>query len=179
MFVFLILGVAGLAALYVVGSQETRLDIARGLASGGRVRVRFTGYWPGAARTEAERRMEGGLNDRKGRPLHTLEQHLSDPSRHPYVSLAGDDAVWPYGQRVTLPGFPSVVARVVDTGSNFRGAGKAVRVLAHEPIDVCVSGPGSLERYIPRTGEITIVPGDNFEGGRAVAMARATPGSAA
>ena len=100
------------------------------------------------------------------------------PLRRPR-SLRPTAAVWPDGQRVILPGMPSVIARVVDTGGHFRGLNKVVRVAGHEPLDVCVDTPQSRERYLPEIGVVEIVPGDNFEGGRAVASGRTAPGSVA
>jgi len=103
--------------------------------------------------SDAQRRIEGGKTDRKDRPLHTYEDHVADPVAHPYVSLAGDYTVWPYGTRLLLDdtlgvpspewtartGETSYVARVVDTGGNFFGPGKVIRVPGYEPIDICVA----------------------------------------
>jgi len=117
--------------------------------------------------------MEGGINDRKGKPIITWEQHVSDPSKYPYVSVAGDFNIWPYGQRIVMPEFPKVVLRVVDTGGHFFGAKKVFRVIGHEPLDVAVADEGSHKRLgIPRTTTISVVPGDNFEAGKAVAYAK-------
>lgn len=122
---------------------------------GGKVRLRLTGYWPFTARQD-ERKMEGGIFDRKmpkgfeDKPdskeyqqhvLHTAEQYLADPIHHPFVSLSGDDAIWPYGQEIDIPWTDGRVlrGRVVDTGSHFRGANKVYRTEGYEPIDVCVN----------------------------------------
>lgn len=130
------------------------------------INVRLTGYWPFTA-TEAERKMEGGLNDRRGNRLHTLEQHLADPVAHPFVSVSGDDAVFPYGQRLVISAWPNATFRVVDTGGHFRGAGKVYRALGREPLDICVD---SSKTVVPKTGTTArIIAGDNFEKGRAVA----------
>ncbi len=140
-----------------------------GYGSGGTVGVRLTGYWPfQAGLSSVERRMEGGVNDRRGRPLHTLEAHLADPSRHPYVSVSGDDALWPYGQRISLSPWPDAVFRVVDTGSHFRGAGKVYRVPGREPLDVCVETSHSM---VTALATATIWPGDNFASGAQVDVA--------
>jgi len=131
----------------------------------GKVKVRATGYWPYTAR-EDEKKMEGGTNDRKGKPIITLEQHLADPARYPYVSVSGDDALWPYGQRISIDAWPRAVFRVVDTGSHFRGAGKVYRVVGYEPLDIAVD---SSSTPVPKLVVATIYPGDNFAGGKAVA----------
>jgi hypothetical protein len=131
----------------------------------GKVKVRATGYWPYTAR-EDERQMEGGTKDRKGKPIITLEQHLADPATYPYVSVSGDDALWPYGQRISIDAWPNAVFRVVDTGSHFRGAGKVYRVAGYEPLDIAVN---SSKTKVPKLVVATIFPGDNFEHGKAVA----------
>lgn len=131
----------------------------------GKVKVRATGYWPYTARDD-EKQMEGGTKDRKGKPIHTLEQHLADPASHPYVSVSGDDALWPYGQRISIDAWPSAVFRVVDTGSHFRGTGKVYRVAGYEPLDIAVN---SSSTPVPKLVVATIYPGDNFASGKAVA----------
>ena len=133
------------------------------LAALPKFKARTTGYWPFTA-TESERKMEGGTNDRKGKPLYTLEQHLA--GKAPYVSVSGDDAVFPYGQRLTLDVWPGAVFRVVDTGGHFRGAGKVYRIAGYEPLDICVD---SDKTVMPKTAVAQIVPGDNFDKGKAVA----------
>lgn len=120
--------------------------------------ITLTAYWPFDVDNEDERRMEGGTNDRKGRPLHTLEDHIEDPAAHPFVSLAADYTLFPYGTRAWIPslGVPSqewqeraraagldgdlscYVGRIVDTGGHFFGAGKKYRNPGAEPIDCCV-----------------------------------------
>lgn len=127
---------------------------------GGRVQIRVTGYWPFSAR-EDEKKLEGGVKDRKGNPLHTVEDFLA--GKAPFVSLSGDDAVWPYGQRLDIPWVDGkkLLGRVVDTGSHFRGTGKLYRVAGYEPIDVCVySSSSSVPK--PPTIEAIIIPGDTL-----------------
>ena len=138
----------------------------------GKVKLRLTGYWPFTARPE-ERQMEGGIFDRampkeyEDKPdspqyqahiLHTAEQHLSDPQKHPFVSLSGDDGIWPYGQEILIPwtNGETIHGRVVDTGSHFRGVGKVYRNPGYEPIDVCVN---SSETKVPPLVEAQIVGG--------------------
>jgi hypothetical protein len=121
--------------------------------------ARLTGYWPFVAKTTTERIMEGGLNDRKGKPLHTLEMHTRDSAAHPYVSVSGDDAIFPYGQRIIIDAWPDLIFRVVDTGSHFRGINKVYRIFGREPLDICVD---SSETTVPKLASVQIVPGDNF-----------------
>jgi hypothetical protein len=133
----------------------------------GKVKIRATGYWPYSAR-EDEKKMEGGTNDRLGHPIITLEQHLSNPTRYPYVSVSGDDAIWPAGQRISIDAWPSAVFRVVDTGSHFRGAGKIIRVTGYEPLDIAVN---SSKTTVPKLVIATIYPGDNFGKGKLASVA--------
>lgn len=138
----------------------------------GKVKLRLTGYWPFTARPD-ERKMEGGIFDRKmpkgyadkpespqyqAHVLHTAEQHLADPIKHPFVSLSGDDAIWPYGQELLIPwtNGQTLRGRVVDTGSHFRGAGKVYRSPGYEPIDVCVD---SAQTKVPQHVVAQIVGG--------------------
>lgn len=133
------------------------------------IALRLTGYWPFAA-TDAERRLEGGVHDRKGRPLHTVEDFLAGRSDH--VSLSGDDAAWPYGQKVIIPWTDgrTIVGRVTDTGGSFRGINKKYRVLGREPIDVCVA---SRSTKVPAEVTARIVRGDHLDkAGAAVAAAK-------
>lgn len=126
------------------------------------ITIRITGYWPfQEGLTAKERKMEGGHNDRIGKPLTTAEQHLSDPVRYPHVSLSGDPNIFPYGQKMLVPwGDRTLVGRVVDTGSHFTGVGKVFRVVGAEPIDVCVD---SSKTVVPkRVVEARVVVGDDL-----------------
>lgn len=131
-------------------------------------KAHLTGYWPFVAGlSAAERKMEGGTKDRRGNPLYTLEDFQA--GKAPYVSVAGDYEVFPYGQRVGISAWPSVTFRVVDTGGHFHGVNKVYRVVGEEPLDVCVA---SASTAVPKKNvTATIYPGDNFEEGRAVATA--------
>lgn len=132
--------------------------------------ARLTTYYPLAARTEAERKMEGGMNDRRGKPLHFLEDHLADPERYPYVSVSGDDAAWPYGQRIAIDAWPWAVFRVVDTGRNFRGSTKVYRATGREPLDVAVRDKGTK---VPTEAIVTIFPGSHLDkAGKVIAAER-------
>lgn len=164
------LGAAALAYFAFRKSAKVEEDVKEKLSTGGRFNARLTAYWPfKAGLSEAQRKMEGGVKDRKGKPLITLEMHRSDPSKYPYVSVAGDDAIWPYGQRIAIDAFPGVVFRVVDTGGHFRGTNKLYRVAGHEPLDICVDSPKSMKS---QTTTATIFPGDNFAKGAAVAAGK-------
>lgn len=127
------------------------------MGSGVTVPVRVTGYWPFTARPD-EVKMEGGVKDRKGNPLHTLEDFQA--GKAPFVSVSGDYTIFPYGQRITLAEWPGVVFRIVDTGSHFHGSNKIYRIVGREPLDVCVLS--SSTKVIPQT-DATIFPGDDFE----------------
>lgn len=149
--------------------EQTKTDVEEKILTGGVFRARLTGYWPyQKGLSDTARKMEGGTNDRKGKPLITLEQHLKDPVRYPYVSVAGDTDVWPYGQRIELDAWPGVVFRVVDTGGHFRGAGKVYRMVGYEPLDICVE---SSKTEKPNTATARIIRGDNFAKGVEVATA--------
>jgi hypothetical protein len=162
-------------------SSNTAQATADAVAKGGSFKVRATGYWPFTARSD-ERRMEGGVFDRmmppgyKNKPdsqqykdhlLHTLEDHLA--GKAPFVSVSGDPAIFPYGQRLTIDAWPNAVFRVVDTGSHFMGATKIYRVMGTEPLDICVQSSSTV---VPKLVIATIVPGDNFEKGKLVATAK-------
>jgi hypothetical protein len=134
--------------------------------AGNTVKLRLTGYWPFSARPD-ERGMEGGKSDRVGNPLYTLEDFQA--GKAPYVSLSGDDAAWPYGQRIEIDEFPGVIFRVVDTGSHFSSKkNKTYKEEGYEPIDVCVN---SSSTKLPKTATAHIVKGDNFEKGKQVSVA--------
>lgn len=129
--------------------------------------IRCTGYWPFTARPD-EQRMEGGVLDRKGHPLHTLEDYRA--GKADYVSVSGDYTIFPYGQRITIDQWPDVIFRIVDTGSHFHGAGKVYRIPGREPFDICVA---SSQTPINPESIATIVPGDHWDHpGAVVAMDR-------
>lgn len=135
---------------------------------GGSFDARLTGYWPFQSGLSAdERKMEGGIHDRKGHPLYTLEDYQA--GRAPFVSVAGDYEIFPYGQKIAISAWPGVSFRVVDTGGHFHGAGKLYRLLGHEPLDICVASSSSK---VPTTATVTIIPGDNYESGAVVASAK-------
>jgi len=78
--------------------------------------------------------MEGGPLDRCGKRLGTLEQYMQ--GKADYVSIAMDKNAFPYGTILRISELEkvlgkSIVFKVVDTGSAFRGKGTA-------RIDICV-----------------------------------------
>jgi hypothetical protein len=141
---------------------------ADAVRAGGTFKVRSTGYWPfQSGLSAAERKMEGAPVDRRGGPLYTLEQHIAGNA--PYVSVSGDDSIFPYGQRLSLDAWPGAIFRVTDTGGHFRGASKVYRVFSAEPLDICVD---SSKTPVPKLVTARIFAGDNFERGKAVAVSR-------
>ncbi|AKU96905.1 hypothetical protein AKJ09_03569 [Labilithrix luteola] len=89
--------------------------------------ARGTGYYPDPSA------LEGGYNDRKGKPLTTLQQFLAGDAD--YVAVAMDSTAFKYGQRLRIRELESkygrsIVFRVVDTGGAFRGKGRT-------RIDIC------------------------------------------
>lgn len=125
------------------------------------VPVTLTSYWPWDVRTRAEQLMEGEPKDRHGRRLHTLQDHLADPVAHPYVSVAGDWTLWPYGQRIELPDVhPSAVFRIVDTGGHFVGKNKVYRNPGCEPLDICVQT--RHDNIGPKVSVAHVVDGDHL-----------------
>jgi 3D (Asp-Asp-Asp) domain-containing protein len=78
--------------------------------------------------------MEGGYNDRLGKPLQTLQGFLS--GRHKYVAVAMDSTAFPYGTILKIPSLnkkygKNITFCVVDTGGAFKGK-KTTRM------DICV-----------------------------------------
>jgi 3D (Asp-Asp-Asp) domain-containing protein len=97
--------------------------------------------------------MEGGFLDRKGKPLHTLQDFLS--GKAPYVSVAMDSKAFPYGTKLRIPelekkyGRP-IEFRVVDTGGAFKGKGTS-------RIDICTANrKASLDPTV--NGKLTLIP---------------------
>lgn len=113
--------------------------------------ARGTGYFPDPSP------MEGGYHDRRGRPLATLQAFLDGEA--PYVSVAMDTTVFPYGARLRIPelerehGRP-IVFRVVDTGGVFAGRGT-------ERIDICTANdPASRDAVV--NGPLHLVVPDDL-----------------
>jgi peptidoglycan hydrolase-like protein with peptidoglycan-binding domain len=114
--------------------------------AGRRFASRGTGYYPDASP------LEGGFQDRLGRPLHTLQDYLA--GRAPYVSVAMDSRAFPYGTKLRIPELEAkygrpIEFRVVDTGGAFRGRGTT-------RIDICTANRrASLDATI--NGPLTLV----------------------
>ena len=154
---------AGAAALFAALRAQSTTDNIKNVLDGGDVsplvNLRLTHYYPFTA-SDAEKKMEGAPVDRKGKPLHTVEDFFAGKSDH--VSLAGDYEVWPYGQKLLVPwGDRTLVGRVVDTGGHFHGANKVYRAVGFEPIDVCVYAKTNAPPQSKVTA--TIVVGDNLD----------------
>lgn len=154
-------GIAGVVSALVLRRKmnATVEEVKQAVSEGGTFKIHATGYWPFSARPD-ERKMEGAPVDRKGRPLHTVEDFLAGKSDH--ASVSGDDAIFPYGQKILVQWFDTdLPCRVTDTGGHFRGLGKVYRVGGEEPCDFCVA---SSKTPIPKSPLVaTIVVGDHWD----------------
>jgi hypothetical protein len=116
--------------------------------------ARGTGYYPDGSA------LEGGFKDRKGLPLHTLQQYLAGQAAD--VSVAMDSNAFPYGQHLRIHELEAkygraIDFRVVDTGGAFRGKGRT-------RIDICVkNNAASLDPTI--NGQLHIDAVASFSGG--------------
>lgn len=124
------------------------------------VKIRLTEFYPfQSGLSEEEKNVEGGIKDRLGKPLYTLEDYIEGNA--PYVSLACDYLGGPpgnvkefrtYGFKVWIPKISADINsfidasinvpimidfRLVDTGGHFFGDKKVIKVAGYEPIDVC------------------------------------------
>ncbi len=145
-------------ALYLTYDWLFERNLKGKITSGGTFKVHATGYWPSTARPD-ERKMEGENVDRIGSPLSTVEDFLAGRSDH--VSVSGDDAIFPYGQKIIVDWFgKEIVGRVTDTGSHFRGLKKVYRIAGEEPLDFCVA---SSSTPVPKGAVAAqIVQGDTW-----------------
>jgi len=105
--------------------------------------TRLTAYYPPPQigyTSPAEARLEGGPQDCRGNPLHTLQAFLSGDA--PWVSLALDPLILgtivAYGSRIELPAFSRTWGR---PGIPFRAVDEcaAARCRGLDRIDVCVA----------------------------------------
>lgn len=100
----------------------------------------ITWYSPG----KGDINMEGGVLDRKGAPVYTLEQYLA--GKTPYVTVAMDSRSFPYGTTLTNNLFRDtkgnlIPFRVTDTGSAFIGAGTSKMDIATDSLQRALTGP--------------------------------------
>ena len=159
---------AGVAGIFMAKRTATAMkDAVSGAAppvpngASNTISSHLTGYWPFQEGLSAvERRMEGAPVDRKGAPLHTVEDFFAGKADH--VSVSGDFNIFPYGQKVLIPwGDRVVVGRVTDTGGHFHGLGKVFRVFGAEPLDLCVATSATV---IPKkTVDVQVVVGDHMD----------------
>lgn len=119
-----------------------------GDANGEVFHARGTGYFPDNSA------MEGGFKDRKGLPLHTLQDFLERGAE--YVSVAMDPRAFPYGQKLRIKEIEAkygraIDFRVVDTGGAFMGKGRT-------RIDICTANnAASLDPAINEMLTLTII----------------------
>jgi len=111
--------------------------------------ARGTGYYPDPSE------LEGGFADRKGNPLHTLQDYLA--GKAPFVSVAMDTKAFPYGTELQIDELDAqynqhIPFRVVDTGDAFKGQGTG-------RMDICVANQrASLDPVINGTLHYHVVP---------------------
>ena len=132
----------GLLAFALLKSKKTSEPISAVQNQGGIwFDARLTEYHPDAP--PDKQKLEGGPNDRKKHPVVTVQEHLSDKAKFPYVSVAGDLVLngerVKYGTRIYFSSYPDIVFRMVDTGGNFFGTGKKIREPGFEPFDIATS----------------------------------------
>lgn len=143
---------AGQAAWSAWGGADTYATAAAASAQTAKAQgksypARGTGYFP------ENSRMEGGFLDRKGKPLHTLQDYLA--GKAPFVSVAMDSKAFPYGTKLRIPELEKkygqkIDFRVVDTGGAFKGKGTS-------RIDICTANRrASLDPAI--NGRLTLIP---------------------
>jgi hypothetical protein len=137
-------GAAQPAAAQPATAAQNGPGSVKGLARG-------TGYYP------ANNKMEGGFNDKLGKPLHTLQDVLD--GKAPYVSIALDKKLYKngtikYGDTFRIPELEAkygrkIVFRAVDTGGAFTNKG-------FSRVDVCTrSRQHSLEPTV--NGKLTLI----------------------
>ena len=103
-----------------------------------------TWYNPGGGKTPAQKAMEGGVQDKKGRPAYTLEQYLAGQA--PYVCVAMDRNAFPYGTLIYCGKFKDtngnlIPFRVNDTGGLFLNAGLEKIDIATSSFNLASNGP--------------------------------------
>ncbi|NBP04286.1 MAG: hypothetical protein EBU90_30200, partial [Proteobacteria bacterium] len=103
-----------------------------------------TWYCPGGGSSVTERALEGGVQDRRGRPAYTYEDAMAGIA--PYVTVAMDTTVLPYGTLLHNENFKRsdgtlLPFRVTDTGGAFAGKGFAKMDIATSSIQKARGGP--------------------------------------
>jgi 3D (Asp-Asp-Asp) domain-containing protein len=153
------LALAGATLLFACSSSDASEDVGTGashdeLRTASSFTARGTGYYPDGSA------LEGGFKDRRGKPLHTLQQFLS--GEDDYVSVAMDPKAFGYGQRLKIHELETkygqaITFRVVDTGGAFTGKGRS-------RVDICTANEhASLDATINGTLNIDVV--DETSGG--------------
>jgi 3D (Asp-Asp-Asp) domain-containing protein len=99
-----------------------------------------TWYSPG----KGDLAMEGGPLARRNLPAYTLERYLAGNA--PYVTVAMDPDIFPFGTTVTNDAFRDakgnlIPFRVTDTGDAFKGAGLSKMDIATESVNKARVGP--------------------------------------
>jgi len=88
--------------------------------------------------------VEGGPLARRNLPAYTIERYLAGEA--PYVTVAMDPDIFPFGTTVTNDAFRDtkgnlIPFRVTDTGSAFKGAGLSKMDIATESVNKARVGP--------------------------------------
>lgn len=136
-----ILLVGGVLALWLLSRRSQAATNSQGQRDQAWEKALFTEYHPDAPKDQIK--MEGGPNDRMGKPIITVQQHKHNPALYPYVSVASDTRLRgsnvPYGTRIYFGAYPDLVFRIVDTGGRFIGPKKRIRKPGFEPFDIATS----------------------------------------
>lgn len=146
------------AAFAWSAARSTARSASDAVKRGGTFKARLTTYHPLDVSSDAERKMEGKPVDRKGRPLHYLEDAANGSTS--FVDVSGDPKVFPYGQALRIAELPGILFRVTDTGSHFMGAKKVYRVAGAEPLDIAVR---SSSTKVPQIVTVAIEAGNTLD----------------
>ncbi|NBP03017.1 MAG: hypothetical protein EBU90_23470, partial [Proteobacteria bacterium] len=103
-----------------------------------------TWYCPGGGTSAKEKALEGGVQDRRGRPAYTYEAAMAGSA--PYVTVAMDSSVLPYGTLLYNENFKRsdgtlLPFKVTDTGGAFAGKGFTKMDIATSSIQKARGGP--------------------------------------
>lgn len=135
-------GVAGMPVGYTPVKNNSLTTVSEPAKSS--FQTNNTWYCPGGGTSSKERALEGGVQDRRGKPAYTLEQYLAGQA--PYVTVAMDSNILPYGTLVTCEKFKDssgnfIPFRVTDTGGAFKGKGFQKMDIASSSLDRARKGP--------------------------------------